>query len=763
MYHLYLDTISLEVLKTQAEKLLTLSETLGKWHKSTYGKYLRICNQDTLHELRHLWALYAQPLIKKVEDRYKNGLEELKEQCDAFFGMGLNSSNAICRTAGPLYVEALKQDLHNTAAQLFWMHGTTSIHPAEIKAARMPNVTMLYTGIGGDRVLICPGSNPLLGFHLSAAFAKLKPAALSQKLPGCGGTRSPPLVHIINTCHSQFKSWCDSFRRALTLGDDLRIRFFNGDALAFCQTLGLYCEPREETFRGPTSAMFYTSSRRMTPLLLDGCDYHSEAILMAPCRFNVIETSNLTDHIGLLNILLVARPLLTKEHSSVIYTESFFRWKGTESQALDAALGGDVSMISVLLGIAPLPFICRGQTTNNYTAHANRTLEFLLNEYPDQDEVNTMSYQRYEWRYPPLGDTTSLDQRKAEWQNGPNQKSLAKCLFEIHKVLFMNEERFARGQRMDPETPTSSQELIQLKFESLVHNTRQTFAQLIHLVKLKINMVNWSGVIKELLALLKADSCFPFSSGFLAELETHLHLLDVRNISTPNDVPEASIARGLPGWRVMPSLVCVVLVVPRQALDVFSNEEQGLACLYMQASVRNQKLHNNFCAIHTMFGEVHGNGQGGEHLELSVEEDRSGWYGKSNLIVAWMVPSWRLTLTRPEEITVALQLLLTPRTAILYQSKLRPALDIYCTGLYGKGQVFLAKDLPGLTSAGDISHKRYMMHCEKAPLEASEQDWLQLNEIPGVSPKSGSQESSQLTVQTRDATPSGLSTYLKVG
>lgn len=87
-----------------------------------------------------------------------------------------------------------------------------------------------------------------------------------------------------------------------------------------------------------------------------------------------------------------------KEHSAVIYTESFFRWRGTESQALDAALGGDTGMISVLLGIAPLPFICPGQTTNNYTAHAYRTPDFLVHEYPGQDAVNTWSYQRYEWR-----------------------------------------------------------------------------------------------------------------------------------------------------------------------------------------------------------------------------------------------------------------------------------------------------------------------------------------------------------------------------
>ena len=746
------------MLQTQAGKLLTISETLGEWHRSKYGKFLRVCNQDTLQELRHMWFLYAQPLTKQVEECYKNGLDELKKKCNVFFGMGINSASTIFRAAGPLYLEALKQDFHNSMGPLFWKQGTTSIHPAEIKAATKPNLTMLYTRIGGDKVLICPSSNPLLSFHLPAAFAKLKTPIPSQKLPGRDGIRNPPLADVIDTCHWQFKSWCESFRKVLNLADQgiknfPRIRFFIGDALAFCQTLGLYYEHREETFKEPTYAMFYTSSRRMTPLRLDGCDYQQEAILLAPRRFNVIETSNLTDHVGLLNLLLVAKPLLTKEHSSVIYTESFYRWKGTESQALDMALGGDTGMISVLLGIAPLPFICPGQTTNNYTAHASRTLEFLLHEYPGTDDVNTLSYQRYEWRYPSLGDSNGPDIRKTEWLYGPNKKSLARCLYEIHKVLFKPEERFLSGPAITPETPVSSQELIHLKSESVVHYTRHTYAHLIHLVKLKVGMRNWSRVIKELMTFLKADSCFPFACRFLPELETHLHLLDVNNISDPPSLPSSSDMRYLPGWGVMPSVVCVVLVVPRQALDVFANEQQALAGLYMQASVRNHNLNNSFAAIHTTFGEVHHNGRRGENLILSIHEDRSGWYGESDLIVAWMVPSWRLTLSHPSAITIALQLLLTPNATVQYRSKLGPVLDIYCTPLYGEGIVFVMEHLPGLISTKPISHLRYKVHNQIAPFTAHEEGWLQYTEIPVISSKSHNQKTPQLTIQTRNALP----------
>ena len=146
-----------------------------------------------------------------------------------------------------------------------------------------------------------------------------------------------------------------------------------------------------------------------------------------------------------------------------------------------------------------------------------------------------------------------------------------------------------------PETQLPSRELFRLRFESRVHNTRLTFAHLIYLVKLKMTVKSWPGLIRELMTLLKADKFFRFSSRFLPEPGPHLHYLGVDNASV--QPPSGSWQRGLRGWAVVPLRVCVVMVVPRLFLGVFANEQQGLASHYLQTNIRSINTNTTYTAI----------------------------------------------------------------------------------------------------------------------------------------------------------------------
>ena len=78
-------------------------------------------------------------------------------------------------------------------------------------------------------------------------------------------------------------------------------------------------------------------------------------------QFNVIDTSNLTDHIGFLNVLTPCRPLMQTKPSSVIFTNKL----ATDDDDDDVMtrdiflelLCGDLSVLAMILDLIPVSYI----------------------------------------------------------------------------------------------------------------------------------------------------------------------------------------------------------------------------------------------------------------------------------------------------------------------------------------------------------------------------------------------------------------------
>jgi hypothetical protein len=107
----------------------------------------------------------------------------------------------------------------------------------------------------------------------------------------------------------EFKQWCAAFqsvaRSALLDPSLLKIHNFAGDGLEFCYTL--------QSASGKINN-FQTCAAPWKQNL----DLASNSL----GRFDVIETSNIADHVGLLNILTCALPLLKDTANSVLYGEN---------------------------------------------------------------------------------------------------------------------------------------------------------------------------------------------------------------------------------------------------------------------------------------------------------------------------------------------------------------------------------------------------------------------------------------------------------
>ncbi|KAL1621054.1 hypothetical protein SLS56_009359 [Neofusicoccum ribis] len=170
-----------------------------------------------------------------------------------------------------------------------WDRGITA-GPDDTANPDLPNP--MFSGEMDDLTLHC-GTDPTLGFHLATAYAPL--AASSPLNPNLAKAHGPEPA--VKAARQQFAAWCSAFRQCSA---HFTLRFFVGEALTLCHVLQQKLTAGDESWtqwsRGPYMP---------DPLILDGDDYRSG---QAPLAFNVIDTSNLVDHFGSINLLLACLP-----------------------------------------------------------------------------------------------------------------------------------------------------------------------------------------------------------------------------------------------------------------------------------------------------------------------------------------------------------------------------------------------------------------------------------------------------------------------
>ena len=152
----------------------------------------------------------------------------------------------------------------------------------------------------------------------------------------------------------EFNSWCLAFHRRTKERTSLTISLFVGDVISVCRALH-YCAINSAVEPG-----LYTASWSATLIKLDGSDYVQSAWSRAPLEFNVIDTSNLTNHFGLSNILVPCRPLMQTRPSSVIFTSTLLSHDQDDGVARDGfpeLVCGDLSVLSMILDLIPVSSI----------------------------------------------------------------------------------------------------------------------------------------------------------------------------------------------------------------------------------------------------------------------------------------------------------------------------------------------------------------------------------------------------------------------
>ncbi|KAG1860793.1 hypothetical protein F4604DRAFT_1957715 [Suillus subluteus] len=629
-FHFYLDKASHDLLISQCRKLVELSSDLDSWNDGPYGHFLRVCTRDTLTELRRLWQLYVKTTTfsPSEEKAFKSAYAADVKASKTKSGFVYTSS----RAAGPLSMYALKMagDHYN----IYWETGICSAVPKRPSEISHPNPTLAYSMVG-DKFGVHYGTDPLSCFHLAEVLA-----------PAVGSSRHPEQVtlkDIVNVCKTQFSRWCTSVSKVLSSQgssspSSLIIRCFVGDALSLCQALDY-----SRTMKS-TSTPFPIAPWKSACITFDPEAYGTDTQPPAPTTFNIIDTSNLLDHVGVLNILVVTSPILQRTLSATLYTEGLSG--SSPEDTLPQQLCGDIATIGLLLGLIPVSFV--SQFTNRSNMHE------VLMHFVTEDV--TQNHERLAWKL--IGGAeklvTDLD---CPIDIAPEQ--LAGVFFNIYLNMFSH-ENVVQELAIVQQSPESN------KLSGIVHYHRRSFVGILGVVKRRV-ITEWAPTMNMLHDKILGDKTLMTGTNHYQDLCCQLHLLGVFTVDwvSLQKVHEVYCVKRpfvFRDWKTLPQTVCVVLVIPRARLQQFLPALDSARTPVLRCDIRGVITSNMFLCINAVFGTVKISGKG-EGKTVAIEEDATRRYGTSPLVVWFWVPS--VVLSNEHQLSVVLSILPTLATCTL--------------------------------------------------------------------------------------------------
>ncbi|KII85956.1 hypothetical protein PLICRDRAFT_56433 [Plicaturopsis crispa FD-325 SS-3] len=655
-YHFYLDDKARALLIVQCRKLVNLSKDVETWNAGPYAPFLRLCSRYTLTELRRHWSKYLE--MESRSDAQRRALKKTidagmkKVSLDQMFSLMTTAG----RGAGPLWQEA--EIVGDRAHKHFWRTGTTHTAPDAVARATHVNPTFAYA-TKGEGFVAHYGTAPLAAFHLAPMLARLR----GPKVWGA------TVGEAFAAARGQFEAWCGAFRACvLAESPTVVVRLFVGDALAFCHTLNYLGAT------GRTTSHHRVSHWKTALLDLDSGDYAPTASHRAPHVFNVIDTSNLSDHLGMLNVLVAATPILSRTPSATLHTETLLASDGKDSgQAFTDGLCGDITTISLLFDLVPAAF------ASNFTSESN--VHEILSSFSQVSQF----HERTSWKIPSLLDRPGI-QRRVHLDT----QEAAQLLFSIYHRMFAAAEdlNLIQARMRDPELARQAQ----LNSRDTTSQSRYSLILLLKFLSTRLS-VDWTEVLHHFLGHIENDRRLILGSNFYQEIICQLHLLGMYSAATL--LPSSSMLdiklmpQRLRSWGTMPPVVCMLLVIPQKKMLVL--EESGMPSnVNLHAVVRGHNFLNAFSHIQTSFGAP--NIQDGAFVDL--KDDPLGKLGSSSTVVAFWVPSWMLGV-RPQSITVALALQSTPgATSRALVSKLGMDLEVFSAPLTDPEHVHILREMP---------------------------------------------------------------------
>ncbi|KAK3989369.1 hypothetical protein QBC44DRAFT_267148 [Cladorrhinum sp. PSN332] len=668
-YHLQLSSSCIGPLREQAIKLRDLSTSLNVWRNSKYGKLMRFCDEGTVSRVNKMWAFYAASAHDNLADcrDLRAKLSKVQAARAHKNGGSVVVMNSI-RSASPVSVLAMHDhpdhDLHNN----FWNHGSTYISDNDIQLARYPNPMVLTPD---PAVIIQYGSDPFPGFHLSTAYAPLQAKS--------------PLAHDFRrvsrygraaaAARAEFSAWSDSFRQHAR--NNITLRFCVADALAFSHTLRAHQEG------GGEFSLYRKRNGTFDVLTLAKDDYCSGGA--APTSFDVIDTSNLVDHVGALNLLVATSPLLVKDNGSSLFTEVLVNQGSPDKHFMSNLICGHLPSIALLLGLSPVEYWTNTSTT---TQCDQLMMDQIANRIKKLEGSSSGQL------------PTRIMWKRLYWQTGtqiiPGRlhmevEDLAKVLVLVYQDTFPSENVDQLMTDLDLNAYRTSHDL------DLPMNTRACFAAFVKLVKSRVAS-DWDSVMNRFLDRVSQSSVMRLTSParlYLGELYAYLRVYEVftaTHLKPTSSTGSSSISDSKRYLLSMPPVVCVTLRVPLEALKLLIDENPTLVgTVPVHCSVDNAGI---FAALQSGLGEMSTTGsRNSPEFQIRITDDKQGWHGKSDLFVSFLIATQTL-IEQPTTTRIEFGVRLTSQTMRSFGPKLGLGMVLFGTSFNDHDHVFITKHFP---------------------------------------------------------------------
>ena len=431
---------------------------------------------------------------------------------------------------------------------------------------------------------------------------------------------------------------------------------------------------------------WYRDQYHLETLILDGEDYASNG--NAPLLFNVIDTSNLLDHVGAINLLVAASPLLESSICATLYTEALVKKQEDLKALVDGILCGHFPTLSILFGLMPIEYWTSSTATSNVEEHLLDTFTRTMgHKKGDAGQMhNRLTWKRF------VAESTAVPVIRFD---GPE---LAHVLYQVYLKMFQNEDLTQLFSKIDQQTIQNS---------SLLHYHRGSLASFLCFVKQRV-VVDWNKSMNVFIGLVEDNSTLCMNRNYMQELYLQLHILDLYTAPTFRPpfkcINHSPALKGLSAWKEIPAVICITLKVPRAQLRAITDvplKQLGnpiLHCvLQSSSSYHGPQWQNTFAVVQLAFGEVITSGSRcDDGFRVSVSEDRHSWNGHSSLLVSFLAPSW-VVLQEPHATTVAVGIQSTPQSSHTFMASLGFDMNIYKTTLGNEENVYITKYGPNLS------------------------------------------------------------------
>lgn len=680
-YQMRIDEKCDNLLKTQATKLVALSATMDTWKQSKYGSQLKFCDTATLADARTMWLFYssirgkaATSVVNKRLETVVDTSERMKDSRD----MGVLIASF--RSAAPAHARSV-MDM-DALYKRFWKYGTVD-HAVEASLeAKLPNP--MFLTLDGTSFLHYV-TDPLLGFHLVTAYAPLEPQSQFY-IPD---NLSSQLQKVVDAARLEFRQWAASFRRR---AGTITLRFLAGDAIAFAYTL------QQARASGSPTAGFYRDRYQFEPLVLMESDYGATG--SAPLLFDVVDTSNLCDHAGSLNLLTAVSPLLLNKLASTVYTNVISMVVNSREKVLDAMLCGDTPTVSTLLALFPVEY----WTNASCVSYGDNTFVDSVGELRVPSQLSVASnkgqgFLRIAWKRPPClassGDTTDLSLVPLRFA----EQELAQILYQIYVRMFDDEDWAKKFANLPMDVSAASADL---NPQPQYH--RAGLAAFLRLVQRRVLCDKWDKTMQLFCDLVVQRPNAMMGMHYFQELCAYLHVLGVhtadifkdRNLVSGMEIAPAR-SQHLGAWTNNAPVICITLKVPRKHLKAFTELDRltfGTPTCHCKVA-GGASWENLFPACQFSFGEIWTTGvRNSDEFEVCITEDKEGWNGDSDLIVTFYTPpSWAI-LRDYSSTTVSFGLHQTPAMLRRFIKHYGPMLSIYETAINNTENVYITKYAP---------------------------------------------------------------------